>query len=160
VNQSIRLRVWIVVGVLLMLHFFLHVGLAYGGSAPDLLTVGLLLAAREVGLGRAAAIGFAFGLLEDSLSVLTFGANVVAMTCVGIGGAVTRDFFVGDSRHFIVLYFWLGKWLRDLMHWVSVGDGARQPFVDQVLVQGAIGGGYAAAVGLALVWITGLAGES
>ncbi len=151
---------WLPVATLVLVHFFLHVGLGFGDGAPDLLTVGLLLAAREVRLGQAAVMGFFFGLLEDALSVLAFGANGVALTLVGMGGAFTRDLFVGDSRLFIVSYFWLGKWVRDLVHWLSVGEGLRQPFVDQVLVQGAIGGAYAAALGLGLVAITELAGGS
>ena len=159
-SRPVGVRAWLLVGTLVLLHFFLHVGLGFGVGAPDLLTVGLLLAARDVGLGRAAAMGLFFGLLEDALSVLAFGANGVALTLVGIGGAFTRDLFVGDSRLFIVSYFWLGKWARDLVHWVSVGEELRQPFVDQVLVQGAIGGAYAAVVGIGLVAITGLAGES
>ena len=158
-SDPVRLRVWLVVGALVALHFLLHVGLGFGIGAPDLLTVGLLLAAREVGPGRAAALGLVFGLLEDALSVVAFGANTVAMTIVGIGGASTRDLFVGDSRLFIVSYFWIGKWVRDVLHWVSVGEELRQPFVEHVLVQGAIGGAYAAAVGFCLVILTGLSGE-
>ena len=147
-SRPVRVRVWTLVGALVLLHFFLHVGLAFGEpgwaastglsfGAPDLLTVGLLLAARELGLGRAAAMGCCLGLLEDALSALAFGANSVALTLVGIGGAFTRDLFIGDSLLFLVSYFWIGKWVRDLLHWVSVGEGLRQPFVEQVIVQGA-----------------------
>jgi cell shape-determining protein MreD len=156
VSEPVRGRVWLLVGVLVVLHFVLHVGFSFVAGAPDLLTVGLMLAAREVGLARAAVLGLVFGLLEDALSVVAFGANTVAMTLIGIGGAGTRDLFVGDSRLFIVSYFWIGKWVRDVLHWVSVGEELRQPFVDHVLIQGAIGGAYAAAVGFALVAVTGL----
>jgi cell shape-determining protein MreD len=155
-TPDLRIRVWVLVGVLFMLHFILHVGFAFGLGAPDLLTVALLLAAREVGMGRGAALGLFFGLVEDALSVLAFGANSVAMTITAIGGAFTRDIFVGDSRFFFSFYLFLGKWLRDLMHWLAVGDGFRQPFVDQVIVQGAVGATYVAAVGTVLVAITGL----
>lgn len=158
-SEPVRGRVWLVVGVLVFLHFLLHVGFSFGVEAPDLLTVGLLLAAREVGLARAAALGLMFGLFEDALSVVAFGANTVAMTIVGFGGAGTRDLFVGDSRLFVVSYFWIGKWVRDVLHWVSVGEELRQPFVDHVLIQGAVGGAYAAAVGLVLVAVTGLRGS-
>lgn len=158
--SDVRIRVWLLVGALVVLHFVLHVGFGIGIGAPDLLTVGLLLAARDVGLGRAALLGLLFGILEDSLSVVAFGANTVAMTIVGIGGAFTRDLFVGDSRLFIVSYFWIGKWVRDVLHWSALGEGLRPPFVDHVLVQGAIGGAYAAAIGFCLVAIMGLSGES
>jgi rod shape-determining protein MreD len=149
-------RVWIVVAGLFLLHLLLHVGFGFGPVAPDLLTVALLLAAREVGMGRAAGVGFVFGLLEDALSVLAFGANSVAMTLVGALGAITRDLFVGDSLVFLVSYFVVGKWIRDLVHWLMVGDTLRQPFVDQVIVQGLIGGLYAAVVGIGVMALAGL----
>lgn len=145
---------WVVAALLVAVHFFLHVGLEYGRVAPDLLTLALLLMARELGLGRAAALGFGFGLLEDALSVLAFGANAVAMTLVGIGAAVTRDFFVGDSRLFIVSYLLIGKWARDLIHWVAVDQGMRQPFVEQVVIDGGIAGVYVAVVGLVVTALT------
>jgi hypothetical protein len=78
------------------------------------------------------------------------------MTVIGVLGAGTRDLFVGDSLVFLVSYFVLGKWLGDLVRWVMVGEDLRQPFVDQVMVQGLVGGLYAAAVGIALMAITGL----
>ena len=64
----------LMVPILVILHFFLHVGLGIGGAAPDLLTLALLLAARESGLGLGGALGFIFGILEDAFSVLAFGA--------------------------------------------------------------------------------------
>lgn len=152
--------VWFVVAVLVVLHFFLHVGLGLGSQAPDLLTVALLLAAREVGVGTAAGIGLVFGLLEDALSVLSFGANTVAMVVLGSAGAATRDLFVGDSFVFMVSYFFAGKVVRDLVHWVVTGEAIRQPFVDQVLLHGALGGLYAAATAVVVLTVTGLWRES
>ena len=153
-------RTWILVAALVFLHFLLHVGLGYGRGAPDLLTIALLLAAREVGLGTAAAIGLFFGLLEDALSVLAFGANAVAMTAIGILGALTRDLFVGDSRLFAVSYFFVGKWIRDFIHWIMVGEPLRQPFLDQVVSQGFVASMYAAAVGLVVVTLVPRPGEA
>ena len=105
-------------------------------------------------------LGLGFGLLEDALSVLAFGANSVAMTVVAIGGASTRDLFVGDSRYFLVSYLLIGKWTRDFVHWVAVGEGLRQPFVEQVIVQGGVAAVYAAAVGVVLAAVTGLGTEA
>ena len=147
---------WIVVVGLALLHFVLHVGFGLGSIAPDLATVALLLAARDMGMGGAAGVGFGLGLLEDALSVLSFGANGVAMALVGSLGAVTRDLFVGDSLVFLVSYFVAGKFIRDLVHWVMVGEDLRQPFVDQVMVDGLVGAFYAAAVGVVVLAVTGL----
>ena len=95
--------VWVSVFMLFTLHFVLHIGLSYGREAPDLLTLGLLIAARELSLARASGLGLVAGLLEDSMSLLAFGANSIAMTVVATGGSVTRDLFVGDSRLFLSL---------------------------------------------------------
>ncbi len=149
-------RVWLLFAALSLTHLLLHVGFGIGRAAPDLLTVALLLTAREMDMGRAAGLGLFFGLLEDALSVLSFGANSVAMTIVAALGAVTRDLFVGDSMLFLVSYFVIGKWTRDLVHWLMVGESLRQPFFDQVVVQGLIGGIYAAVVGVVLLAVTGL----
>jgi rod shape-determining protein MreD len=150
-----RLTIWIAVVGLVLLHFGLHVGLGVGRSAPDLLTVALLLAAREAGVGTAAGIGLGFGLLEDALSVISFGANAVSMAVVGVLGAITRDLFVGDSLAFLVSYFVLGKWTRDLITWLMMGPTLRPPFVNQVLVHGFVGGVYAALVGVVVMTIAG-----
>jgi len=153
------LGTWVLVGALVIAHFVLHVGFGFGRGAPDLLTIGLLLAAREVGLGTAAVVGLTFGLLEDALSVLAFGANTVTMTVIGIAGAFTRDLFVGDSRVFVVSYFFAGKWMRDLLHWLMVGEGLRQPFASEVLWQGTMAAAYAAVIGIVLLTVMGRAGE-
>ncbi len=154
------LRIWGVVGFLVLLHFGLHLSLDLGESAPDLLVVALLIGAREVNIGWGAGIGFVLGLLDDAFSVLAFGANTLALTLVGIGGARTRDFFVGDSLLFLTSYLVLGKWVRDLIHWVAVGEGLREPFVDTMLIQSPISAVYAGVIGLAVITISGLGWET
>lgn len=141
---------------LVVLHFFLHLGLGLGPEAPDLLTVALLLAVREVGMGAGAALGFVLGLLEDAFSLLAFGANALAMTLVGAAGARTRDLFVGDSLLFLVSYFFFGKWARDAVYWVLVGEPLREPFVRAVLVHGTLTALYAAAAGVVAAVVGGV----
>ncbi|MDX1493086.1 MAG: rod shape-determining protein MreD [Longimicrobiales bacterium] len=155
-----RPRVWVLALLLFVLHFLLHVGFSYGRGAPDLLTLALLFLARELPTGRAALAGLFLGLCEDALSVLAFGANTVAMTLLGIGGAVTRDLFVGDSRTFLLSYVFIGKWIRDLIHWIAVGEGLRQPFVEQVLIEGGIAAVYLAAIGLVVAELWGVGREA
>lgn len=153
--MSGSVRVWSVVIMLVLLHFLLHLGVGMGRSAPDLLTVALLVAARQVGIGMGAGLGFVFGLLEDAFSLLAFGANAVAMTVIGALGAGTRDLFVGDSLFFLVSYLFLGKWTRDLIHWVLAGDSLREPFVQAMLVEGGIAAVYATVVGLVAMGVSG-----
>lgn len=141
----------VLVPALTILHFFLHLGLGVGRGAPDLLTVALLLAAREVGMGGGGALGFFFGLLEDSFSVLAFGANTLALTLVGILAARTRDLFVGESRLFHFWYLALGIWLRELFFWIAGGKGLREPFLTAVAVDGTVAAFYGALIGLLLL---------
>ena len=148
--------VYAAAGALVVLHLLLHVGLGIGGAAPDLLTVALLLVSREVGLGAAAGVGLAFGMLEDALSVVAFGVNGVAMTLLGVAGGATRDLFVGDSLAFLISYFLLGKFARDLLVWIFMGSALREPFVTQVAVEGLLGGIYAAVMGIAVMAVLGL----
>ena len=154
------LRVWATVVVLGFLHFLLHLGLGLGNVAPDLLTIALLLAAREVGMGTAAGIGFAFGLLLDAFSLLAFGANTVAMAVLGAAGTRTRDLFVGDSSFFLVSYLFLGKWVKDLLHWLLVGESLREPFFQALLVGSSLNAAYVAVVGVLAVTVTGAWWES
>jgi cell shape-determining protein MreD len=148
-------RVILVVILLAGLHFLLRIGLGIGSVAPDLLTLSLLIGAREVRMGGGAALGLFYGLLEDSFSVLAFGGSAVAMTLVGAAGARTRDLFVGDSLIFLVSYLVLGKWVRDLIQWLVVSESVRQPFTDAVIVQAPIAAVYMAIVGVIAVAVTG-----
>jgi hypothetical protein len=84
----------------------------------------------------------------------------VAMTALGAAGARTRDLFVGDSFFFVVSYLFLGKWVKDLLFWVLVGEGIREPFVHAMLVQSSMNAAYAAAVGVLVVTVTGAWWES
>jgi hypothetical protein len=67
---------------------------------------------------------------------------------------------VGDSRVFVLSYFFAGKWMRDLLHWLMVGEGLRQPFASEVLLQGTLAAAYVALIGIALLTLTGRAGET
>jgi cell shape-determining protein MreD len=134
-----------------LLHLFLHLGLGIGRGAPDLLTIALLLAARELGMGWGGGLGLVLGLMEDSFSVLAFGANTLSLTLVGILGARTRDLFVGESYLFFFSYLWAGKLFRDLVHWLVAGEGIREPFMNAVLVDGTLGALYGALVGIVVL---------
>lgn len=153
-------RVWFPFFVLVALHFLLHLGLGLGRGAPDLLTLALLVAARELRTAPAAASGFALGLLEDAFNVLAFGANTVALTVVGAAGAGARVLFVGDSVRFVVSYLFLGKWLREVIFWLVAGEGLRGPFLTAMGLRAGLAAAYVAALGLLVMWVIGALRES
>ena len=156
-NGFARRRQLVCVSVLVLftLHFVLHIGLSYGSGAPDFLTLGLLIAARELTLSRAAGLGLVVGLLEDAMSLLAFGANSIAMTLIATGGSVTRDLFVGDSRLFFSAYIFAGKWTRDLIHWLAMGPEVRRTFTEQAVVEGSLGALYVAGIVIVLSTVRG-----
>jgi len=102
--------------VLVFFHLVLHVALGLGQYAPDLLAVGVLLAARRTTAPWAALIGLVLGLLSDSFALTGFGATAVAFVVLGWVGARTRDLFEGASLAFTLVYLFLGTWLADALY--------------------------------------------
>ena len=136
------------IALLIVIHLFLRVGLAFGAWVPDLLTVALLLAARRTPAGWAAGLGLAFGLIRDSVNLTTFGSDMVVMTVLGYLGSRTRDYFVGDSMFFLAIYLFLGKWLHDAFYFVVGGALGVEDPVSMLLMEAPIAAAYAAAAGL------------
>lgn len=154
---------WVFVAVLVVLHFLLHVALGLGAGAPDLLTVAALLSARRVNRALATLIGGVFGMLGDALALAGFGAGALALAVVSYLGARSRDFFVGDSRLFMLAYLFAGKWLHDVLYYVfarmSGGGAVGGTALGRLLVAAPLAALYAAiAGGIALGgyrWLSG-----
>lgn len=139
----------IVVG-LIVTHLLLRVGFGLQNQVPDLMLLALLMASRSLSIRAGAALGFVLGLVEDSFSMLSFGASIFAMTLVGTAGAQVRHLFVGRSVFFQSTYFFLGKWLRDTMAWLVSNPSSRAGLVDHLLVESPLMALYVAAAGLAI----------
>lgn len=111
---------WVFVAVLVVLHFALRLSLGIEAWAPDLITLAVLLSARQLSGGAAAGLGFGLGLLEDAVSLAAFGAAALTQTVIGYLGARSRDLFVGESVLFLSLYLFLGAWLQNALYfWVA-----------------------------------------
>lgn len=143
-----NLRVLLLCTGLVVTHLLLHVALGLGKVAPDLAVVALLIASRALGSAGGAATGFVLGLVEDAFSVVSFGANVFAMSVVGAVAARTRELFVGDSIPFLAVFLVAGKWGRDVLVWLVWDTGSRPPFNDFALLESPLLAVYAAAAGL------------
>ena len=142
---------WVFIGVLVVIHFALHLSFGIEETAPDLITVSVLLAARQVTGGPAAGVGFALGLLEDAVSLGAFGAAAVTQTVIGYLGARSRDLFVGDSAIFLGSYLFLGSWAQDALYFLLAGGVRRGEPVDALLLTAPLEALYAAVVGLVAV---------
>ena len=142
---------WTLIAALVVLHFLLHVSFGFGGVAPDLLTVAVLLGARQLPGGAAAGLGFALGLLMDAVSLGAFGAGAVTQTVVGYLGARSRDLFVGESLLFLSLYLFLGAWVQDALYYGVAEAVRRGSPVERLLLQAPLEALYAAAAGIVAI---------
>ncbi|HEX6940140.1 MAG TPA: rod shape-determining protein MreD [Longimicrobiales bacterium] len=140
---------WVFIALLIVVNFLLHLAIGLGATAPDLLTVAVLLAARRLRPAPAAALGLALGLLRDALSLIAFGADAVALTVLGFLGARSRDLFVGESLAFVALYLFVGKWLHDVIYYLIAGADVRGSAVVRLLIEAPLAAVYAAVAGTA-----------
>lgn len=139
---------WVFIVVLVALHFVLHLTFGLSVWAPDLLTLAVLMAARQLTGGAAAGVGFALGILEDAVSLGAFGAAAITQTVVGYLGARSRDLFVGDSVLFLSLYFFLGAWLQDALYYAVAPAVRRGELLEALLLHMPLQALYVAVVGV------------
>lgn len=142
---------WTFIALLVVLHFVLRLSLGLAAAAPDLLTMAVLLGARQFHGGPAAVFGFALGLLEDAVSLGAFGAAAITQTVIGYLGARSRDLFVGDSLLFLALYLFLGKWVRDALYYVVAPGVRRGEPVSALLLHAPLAALYVAAAGFVFI---------
>jgi rod shape-determining protein MreD len=140
---------WALIALLVITHFALHLAVGLGATAPDLLTPAVLLSGRRVRGSVAAGIGFGLGLLQDSLSLDSFGAEALTMTLLGYLGARSRDLFVGDSAVFLLVYLFSGKWLHDALFFLLSGTPDQGGTAVWLLVFAPLAAIYAAVAGVA-----------
>lgn len=146
-SGNVRWSYWVLVGVLVGLHFVLRIGMGLQELAPDLMVIGLLLAAREMRAGFAAGLGLLLGILDGSVVPFALGASAVVLTILGFIGARSRDVFAGDSYLFLAMYLFAGKWLFDTLLYLLTGK-AFAPGASYLLLISPLAALYAAAVGL------------
>jgi rod shape-determining protein MreD len=99
--------------ILVVLHYTLRPVLEWRTSI-DFLLIALLLAAVRMRPGAAAVLGFAMGLVADSLSVGAFGATL-AMTVVGFAASWLRAVVFAENLVLHAAFFFAGKWLFDII---------------------------------------------
>jgi rod shape-determining protein MreD len=65
--------------------------------------------------GLAALLGFAMGLVADSLSVGAFGSAALAMSVVGFAASWLRAVVFAENLALHAAFFFAGKWLFDIV---------------------------------------------
>ncbi|HVD06214.1 MAG TPA: rod shape-determining protein MreD [Gemmatimonadaceae bacterium] len=100
--------------LLVVLHYTLRPVLGWRTSI-DFLVIALLIASVRMRPGLAALLGFAMGLVADSLSVGAFGSAALAMSVVGFTASWLRAIVFAENLALHAAFFFAGKWLFDIV---------------------------------------------
>jgi rod shape-determining protein MreD len=109
--------------VLTFLHFALAPLFQSWLASPNLLLCAILISARQLRPGAAAAVGFILGMLEDAMAVSHFGLATLLLVLVAYLGSLTRDTFVGEEPLFMGTYLLAGTWIYETTIYLILGAG-------------------------------------
>ena len=122
-TRSARLHLTLIMGLLVLLHFYVRPRFGATRLSPDLLLFALVTFAMRSGPGAGAVAGFLVGLVNDALSPARFGASALAHTIVGYAAAWGRAVFFADNILVTAAFVAVGLWLRDLVLLLASGAG-------------------------------------
>lgn len=105
-----RGRRWIVVVLLLLLHFALHPLWSRWTVGPDLLAGGVLLGSFLLRWGRAAVLGGLLGLLEASISLGPLGLTMFLFAVFACLSSWLRHTLYSESGAFSLVFLFVGTW--------------------------------------------------
>jgi cell shape-determining protein MreD len=96
-------------------------------------------------------IGFALGIVVDSLRPGSFGAAALAMTLIGYGASWLKPVFFADNLPLNAFFFFIGKWIFDIVY-LTVGERLRgSELVMQLLLWSPLAAALTALVGVLLL---------
>jgi rod shape-determining protein MreD len=121
VARANRIQLLLVMGLLVLLHFYLRPRLGSARVSPDFLLIALVFFAMRAGPGAGAVAGFLVGLAGDALTPAAFGAGALAHTLVGYLAAWGRAVFFADNLLVNAAFVAVALWLRDLILLVASG---------------------------------------
>jgi rod shape-determining protein MreD len=138
--------------ILVLLHYTLRPLL--GWRAPmDFLVLALLLASIRVRPAVGALIGLALGIVSDSLTPDALGAGAVAMTIVGYLASWLKAVFFADNIALNAFFFFLGKWVFDLIYFVVEHKLGGIELVQQLLLWSPLSAAATAIAGVLLLFV-------
>lgn len=132
---------------LVAMHYFLRPLLGWRVSM-DFLVIAVLLVAVRVRPGVAALIGFALGLIGDSLAPSTFGAGALAMTLVGFSASWLKAVFFSDNVFLHAFFFFVGKWAFDILFVVAARQGGVYDMATQMVLWSPLAAALTAVTGV------------
>lgn len=144
------LRATLAFAILITLHFTLRPLLGWRTEA-DFLVIALLLAAVRVRPGTAALIGLVLGLMIDSMAPSTFGAAALALATVGFVAAWLKAVFFADNLALNAIFFFVGKWVFDILRLVAERRVFGEEFAMQFLLWSPLSAAVTALAGIIML---------
>lgn len=138
--------------ILVALHFILLPLLDWRVSM-DFLVIAILLVAVRMRPGSAALLGFATGLLADSVTPAGFGAGALALTVIGFSASWLKAVFFSDNFMLHAFFFFVGKWAHDIIYALAHQGSGRSftEIVIQLVLWSPLASGLTALAGLAVL---------
>ena len=110
VSRANRVQLVLVMGLLVLLHFYLRPRLGSARVSPDFLLIALVLFAMRSGPGAGALAGFVVGIVNDALTPAAFGAGALAV-------------FFADNLLVNAAFVAVALWVRDFILLLASGTG-------------------------------------
>ncbi len=145
-------RAIVIFSLLLVLHFFVRPLLPWRVTA-DFLVIAVLLMSVRVRPGAAAMIGFATGLVSDSLAPTAFGAAALALTLIGFAASWLKAVFFSDNILLHAFFFFIGKWTFDIVYVLAEQQRNATDIVTQLLLWSPLAAGATAVGGLLVLML-------
>jgi cell shape-determining protein MreD len=96
----------------------------------------------------AAVIGLLVGLIADSVDPHVFGAGALAMSAIGFAASWLKAVFFADDMLLNAFFFFLGKWVFDLIFVLAGHRGDAGQIAIQLFVWSPLTAAVTAACGL------------
>lgn len=137
--------------ILVLLHYTLRPLL--GWRAPmDFLILALLLASIRARPAAGALLGLALGIVSDSLTP-PLGAGAIAMTLVGYLASWLKAVFFADNIALNAFFFFLGKWVFDVIYFTVEHRLGGIELVQQLLLWSPLSAAATAIAGVLLLFL-------
>jgi rod shape-determining protein MreD len=133
--------------VLVVLHYTLRPMLGWHASI-DFLAIAVLLVAVRARPGVATVVGFAVGLISDSMTPGAFGAGALAFSVVAYSASSLKAAFFADNLALNAVFVFLGKWVGDLIFLAAEHRLGGSEFLAQALLWSPLAATVTAVVGL------------
>jgi len=154
-RRTDRYRYPFMMTLLVVLQFTVRSHLGGDRIAPDFLLLALLLYTIRAEPGKSALAGFIIGLLRDAMTVVSFGAGMLAHTLVAFASSWAKAVFFAEHVFVKGCLFFAGTWLRNFLVLAISGKLQGSQVAWELLVWSPLQGLTTALVGVVVLWFFG-----